>query len=228
MATIGKFCIIDPTAEIGPDAEIGNYTVVGPGVVLGAGVSVANHCVIDRNVRVGDCTRVWNFVHIRDGVNIGVNCVIGDLVHIGPFSQLGHNVHVGNGAQLHHPCDIGDRAWIGPAVFLSNDPRPNPGAPFNPEPVIVGEGAIIGAQCEIRGGVEIGEQAAVGMGATVTKDVPAGALAYGCPAKIVRERPVHWPGTGWEHRGPLDPTQHCPDCERLSAPQFNAQGGASQ
>lgn len=219
-ASIGRGCVIDETAQIHETATVGHYCVIGAGVVLGPEVRVANYTIIDAGAQIGEGTAVWNWVHIREEARIGPNCSIGDMVHIGPACRLGHSVRVGNGTQIHHPAIIGDRAWIAPAVFLSNDARPNPGVPFSPQPVCVGDGAIIGAQCEVRGGVSIGAQAAVGMGSTVTRDVPPGALAYGVAAAVKRGREEHWPGTAWAHYGPLDPEQHCPDCDRYMARQW--------
>ena len=212
--------IVHETAQVHETATVGHYCVIGAGVVLGPEVRVANYTIIDAGAQIGEGSAVWNWVHIREEVCIGPNCSIGDLVHIGPGCRLGHSVRVGNNTQIHHPAVIGDRAWIAPAVFLSNDARPNPGVPFSPQPVCVGDGAIIGAQCEVRGGVSIGAQAAIGMGSTVTRDVPPGALMYGVAATVKRAREQHYPGTAWAHYGPLGPEQHCPDCDRYMARQW--------
>lgn len=217
---IGRHCVIDESVEIPDDVEIGHFSVIGAEVVLQPGVCIGSHCIIDEGVEFRGPCRVWNWVHIREYAQIGVNVSIGDLAHIGPKCRIGHNARIGNGAQLHHPAQIGERAWIGPAVFLSNDPYPNPGAEFSPEAVRVGDGVIIGACAQVLGGVRLGEACAVGMGATVTRDVAPGAIVYGCPARFRRDRELHYPGTAWEHYGPLDPMAYCPDCDRLLAPQF--------
>ena len=56
--------------------------------------------------------------------------------------------------------------------------------------------------------------------------IAPGAIVYGCPARFRRDRELHYPGTAWEHRGPLDPLAYCPDCDRMLAPQFrHGRGG---
>jgi UDP-3-O-[3-hydroxymyristoyl] glucosamine N-acyltransferase len=224
-AVVAPTAQIDETAYVPADVEIGHGCIIGPNVVFAPGVLLENYCIIDEGVVFEGPCRVWNWVHIRAHAVIGVNVMIGDLVHIGPGCHIGHNVRIGNGAQIHHPACIEENAWVGPNVFLSNDRYPDPGAEFSPQPVHIEREAIVGACAQIVGGVTVHAGAAVGIGATVTRDIESGNVSYGCPARPHREREVHYPGTAWEHWGPLDPTAPCHICKMYGAVEFKAVEG---
>jgi acetyltransferase-like isoleucine patch superfamily enzyme len=84
--------------------------------------------------------------------------------------------------------DIGDGSLIGHnAVIttLNHDIRPSRRADMHPAGVVIGVGVWVGANVTVLPGVRIGDGAVVGAGAVVTKDVPAGAVVVGVPAKQV-------------------------------------------
>jgi acetyltransferase-like isoleucine patch superfamily enzyme len=93
-------------------------------------------------------------------------------VWLGLGSQLGEHVHVLPKAVISHGCQIGDFVTIGALAGLAGD-------------VTVESGAFIGMGAQIRhGGITIGRNAVVGMGAVVVEDVPEGATVFGNPAKV--------------------------------------------
>lgn len=115
-----------------------------------------------------------------------------------PFtSDFGRNIHLGRGVFINAGCrfqdqggiHIGDRALIGHNVViatLNHGLDPAHRADLLPAPVVIGAGVWIGANATILPGVTIGDDAVVGAAAVVTKDVPAGAVVVGSPARVVR------------------------------------------
>lgn len=127
-------------------------------------------------------------------IDIGSNCLLQDRVYLRAGAD-GHIV-IGDGAALnsfvqmygHGGIDIGKHTQIGPNCvvtttghdYLSNDLE------TNYSPISIGERVWIGANCTIIGGVHIGDQAVIGAGAVVTRDIPSRCVAVGVPARVVR------------------------------------------
>ena len=136
---------------------------------------------------IGEGTRIWQFSVVLAGAKIGDNCNICAQVFIENDVVIGDNVTIKNGVQLWDGLRIENNVFIGPNVTFTNDLFPRSKVyPVQFLQTIVKSGASIGANATILPGVTIGEGAMVGAGAVVTKDVPAGAVVIGNPAKIVR------------------------------------------
>lgn len=140
-------------------------------------------------------------VHIPqpDLVNL-YGCSIADGTRVGAFVEVQKNAHIGRRCKVSSHtfiCEgvtIEDEVFVGHGVMFINDPYPratSDGGGLQTEadwvvvPTLVRQGASIGSNATIMCGVTIGEQALVGAGAVVTKDVPAYAIVAGCPAKVV-------------------------------------------
>lgn len=104
--------------------------------------------------------------------------------------RFGENVFVNSGCRFQDQggIDIGDGSLIGHnAVIttLNHDMIPSRRADMHPARVVIGKGVWFGANVTVLPGVSIGDGAVVGAGAVVTKDVPAGVVVVGVPAKQV-------------------------------------------
>lgn len=137
---------------------------------------------------VGDNTRVWAFVHILPGAVIGKDCNICDHVFIENDVIVGDRVTIKCGVQLWDGIHLEDDVFIGPNATFTNDMFPR-SKKYSEKflQTVVKKGASIGANATILPGLIIGQEAMVGAGAVVTRDVPAGTLVLGNPACIVRK-----------------------------------------
>ena len=146
------------------------------------------------DVRFGKNVKLSKFINLY-------GCTIGDNVKIGAFVEIQKNAFVGNNCKISSHtfiCEgvhIEDNVFIGHSVTFINDLYPRAtcadGAlqtesDWAVEPTFVRKGASIGSGTTILAKVTIGENAIVGAGSVVTKDVPANTISYGNPARIVR------------------------------------------
>jgi UDP-2-acetamido-3-amino-2,3-dideoxy-glucuronate N-acetyltransferase len=140
---------------------------------------------IVQTTNIGEGTAIWQYAVILEGAKIGSNCNINCHTFIESDVLVGNNVTVKSGVYLWSGITIEDGVFIGPNVTFTNDLMPRSKAyPESFLKTIVKEGASIGANSTIIGGITIGQFALIGAGSVVTKSVPAYALVYGNPAKI--------------------------------------------
>lgn len=137
---------------------------------------------------IGENTNIWQFCVVFPKAKIGDNCNICANVLIENDVVIGDNVTVKSGVQLWDGVTVEDNVCIGPNVTFTNDKYPRSKNPdWKLFKTIVKKGATVGANSTVLAGVTIGENAMIGAGSVVTKDVPAGELWLGNPARFVRK-----------------------------------------
>ncbi len=166
-------------AEIQADQAATGAWLVRYNAALGASAQARHALLSERFGSVGrnvvirppfHCDYGYN-IHLEDGVFLNYDCVILDVV----------DVHIGQGTQ------------IGPAVqiYTADHPRDpdtrRSGAEFG-RPVRIGRNVWIGGGAILLPGVTVGDDALIGAGSVVTRDVPAGATVAGNPARVVAKR----------------------------------------
>jgi len=137
---------------------------------------------------IGEGTRIWQFCVVFAGAKIGANCNICAQVLIENDVVIGDNVTIKSGVQLWDGLRVEDDVFIGPNATFTNDLRPR--SKIYPDKflqTLIKKGASIGANATVLPGITVGERALVGAGSVVTKDVPAGTVVIGNPARAVRK-----------------------------------------
>ena len=192
----------DPsTVYLDWDVDLASDVTVEPDVILRGTTSIGEGSVIGPHSELVDATigrnvRVWASVVERSTVED--EATIGPFSHLRPGSHVGRGAEVGNYAELknttlgagsksHHmsylgDATVGERVNIGAGTITAN----YDGA--RKHPTTIGDGAFIGVDTMLVEPIEVGEGAKTGAGSVVTRDVPAGKLAVGVPARIREPR----------------------------------------
>lgn len=146
------------------------------------------------NVSLGENVKIFDFVNLY-GCSIGDNTKIGTFVEVQKNAFIGKNCKISTHTFICEGVTIEDNVFIGHNVTFINDKYPRSTnfdgtlqteADWKVVKTIIKKGASIGSSSTILCGVTIGENAIVGAGSVVTKDVPPNTTAYGVPAKIVK------------------------------------------
>jgi UDP-2-acetamido-3-amino-2,3-dideoxy-glucuronate N-acetyltransferase len=155
---------------------VNEFCSIGPDVKLARGVKLSKFINL-YGCQIGEDTKIGAFVEIQRNATVGKNCKISSHTFV---------------------CEgvlIEDNVFVGHSVTFINDSYPRattPGgqlqteADWTVEKTIVKKGASIGSGSTILANITIGENAIVGAGSVVTKDVPANAIVAGNPAKLLR------------------------------------------
>jgi acetyltransferase-like isoleucine patch superfamily enzyme len=151
-------------------------------------------CSIAEDVKLGANVRLSKFINLY-------GCAIGDESKIGAFVEIQKNAIVGRCCKISSHtfiCEgvtIEDNVFIGHGVTFVNDSYPRATtaegslqteADWRVQPTIIRRGASIGSGATILANISIGEDAIVGAGSVVTKDVPRNAIVAGNPARVMR------------------------------------------
>lgn len=151
------------------------------------------NCVTD-DVKLGANVRLSKFINLY-------GCQIGDDTKIGAFVEIQKNATVGRRCKISSHtfiCEgvvIEDNVFIGHGVMFTNDAYPRATTPdgdlqseadWSVQPTVIRRGASIGSGATILCNLSVGENAIVGAGSVVTRDVPPNVIVAGNPARILR------------------------------------------
>jgi acetyltransferase-like isoleucine patch superfamily enzyme len=144
----------------------------------------------------------YSYVRPRAAMQLGTASAMAPNVSLrnGKRIVLGSNCHIGESCFLwagdsSGRIELGDRVSLAPGVFITaSDYQVIAGIPFREQPkrerdVRIGDDVWLGAGVVVTAGVVIGDGCIVGAGAVVTKDLPAGSIAAGVPARVIGQRP---------------------------------------
>jgi acyl-[acyl carrier protein]--UDP-N-acetylglucosamine O-acyltransferase len=199
--------LVEDGADIGTDVAVGPFSIVHNNVTLGAGSVVDSHCVLGHTepgvdpepLVIGNEARIRSHSVLYGGSSIGPGLETGHRVTVREGSQVGEALRVGTLSDIQGNCSIGDYVrfhsnvhisqlstigdyvWIFPYVVLTNDPHP-PSDGFL-SGVTVEDFAVIASMSVILPGLTIGRDSLVGAHSMVNRDVRAGAIVAGAPAK---------------------------------------------
>jgi len=148
---------------------------------------------ISPDVKLGKEVKIFAYVNLY-GCEIGDNSKIGSFVEIQKNAKIGRNVKVSSHTFICEGVTIEDDVFIGHNVSFINDkyPQSTTGGRVQNEadwkvvPTCIKRGSSIGTSATILCGVTIGENAIIGAGSVVTKDVPPNVVAAGVPARVRR------------------------------------------
>jgi acetyltransferase-like isoleucine patch superfamily enzyme len=148
------------------------------------------------NVKMGKDVKIFDFVNLY-GCSIDDNTKVGAFVEIQKNVNIGKNCKISSHTFICEGVNIEDNVFVGHNVTFINDKYPRAtvsdgGLQTETDWVVVEtnikKGASIGSSATILCGVTVGENAIVGAGSVVTKDVPANAIVAGVPAKLIKSK----------------------------------------
>jgi acetyltransferase-like isoleucine patch superfamily enzyme len=155
---------------------VSEYLSIAPSVKLGKDVKLSKFINL-YGCEIGDETKIGAFVEIQKNSKVGKRCKISSHTFICEGVDIEDNVFIGHGVMFTN--DIFPRATASGGALQTE-------ADWKVEKTKICKGASIGSGATILCNLTIGENAIVGAGAVVTKDVPANAIVAGCPAKFLR------------------------------------------
>jgi acetyltransferase-like isoleucine patch superfamily enzyme len=153
-----------------------SYNAVSDDVKLGSNVRLSKFINL-YGCEIGDDTKIGAFVEIQKNATVGKRCKISSHTFICEGVVIEDNVFIGHGVTFTN--DIYPRATAADGALQTE-------ADWKVEPTVIRKGASVGSGATILCNITIGENAIVGAGSVVTKNVPPNAIVAGNPAKVLR------------------------------------------
>ncbi len=191
---VGAGCVIEDHAVLGKRPRLARGSSAKGEVgrlELGERVTVCAGAVVFAGATIGEEAILGDQSFVRERSTVGAGSVVGRGSVVDNDVRVGVRVKVQTGVYLTAFTVIEDDVFVGPGATTTNDDtmaRHDDSTPLR--------GATLRRACRVGGGtvltpgVEIGEEAFIAAGAVVTRDIPAGAVAMGVPARVVREVPA--------------------------------------
>jgi acetyltransferase-like isoleucine patch superfamily enzyme len=158
------------------DTSNNPFVCIAPDVKLGKDVKLSKFINL-YGCEVGDESKIGAFVEVQKGAKIGKRCKISSHSFICEGVTIEDHVFIGHGVMFIN--DSYPRATAANGALQTE-------ADWKVEPTVIKKGASIGSGATILSQVTVGENAIVGAGSVVTKDVPANTIVAGNPARILR------------------------------------------
>ena len=152
-----------------------DYVCIAPSVKLGKDVKLSKFINL-YGCEIGDNTKIGAFVEIQKNASVGRSCKISSHTFICEGVEIQDDVFIGHGVMFIN--DIYPRATVAGGLQTEAD--------WKVEKTRICKGASVGSGATILCNITVGENAIVGAGSVVTKDVPANAIVAGNPAKFLR------------------------------------------
>jgi acetyltransferase-like isoleucine patch superfamily enzyme len=195
---IGEFVHVYPKVEIGAGHRIEMFCVIGKPMggqdaegektVIGAGATIRSHTVIYEGNRIGDHFQTGHHVLVREQNRIGHHVSIGTKSVVEYHVVIGDHVRLHTGVFVPEYSVLEDGCWLGPNVTVTNVFHPLcPKAKTCVTGATIKKNARIGANATLLPDITVGENALVGSGSVVVKDVPPNTVVAGVPARVVKE-----------------------------------------
>ena len=179
---IGKGAVIDAGVLLGYQPSRGDSDQL----IVGSGARVRSGSIIYGGSKIGQSMETGHNVIIREENEIGDNLRIWSNSIVDYGCQIGNNVKIHSHVYICQYTVIEDEVFIGPGVTLANDIHPGcPDALECMKGPCIKRGAQIGVNACVLPRVTVGEHSVIGAGSVVTKDIPAGVIAYGNPAQVI-------------------------------------------
>lgn len=205
---IGSGVVIHSDTVIGACVRIDDNSVIGKLPMKAAASAITREqqlppCLIEDNCLIGALAVIYRGCVVRTRVMVADMASVREDVEIGAYTIIGRGVTVENKVRIGQRCkieteayitalsDIADGCFIAPEVTFTNDNflgRTKQRFKFH-KGVTLQRGARIGANATLLPGLVIGEDALVAAGSVVTRDVPAGKIVIGSPARVRRDVP---------------------------------------
>jgi UDP-3-O-[3-hydroxymyristoyl] glucosamine N-acyltransferase len=188
---VGEGCVIEDLVVLGkrPRLRPGSSAagVALPDLVLAAGVTVCCGAVVYAGASVGAGAIIGDQAQVREGSVVGERSVVGRASCVDFSARVGDRVSIQTGVYVTSYAVVEDDVFLGPGALMTNDDtmgRHPKGALLHAP--IVRRAARVGGAVVMVPGVEIGEEAFIGAGAVVTRNVPPRDVVLGVPARVVR------------------------------------------
>tara|TARA_B100000212_G_scaffold303105_1_gene249725 strand:+ start:681 stop:1274 length:594 start_codon:yes stop_codon:yes gene_type:complete len=154
---------------------------------MNTSTEIHHTAIVDKGAKIGENCKIWHWTHICSKATIGKSCSFGQNVYIGNNVKIGNGVKIQNNVSVYDNVVLEDYVFCGPSMVFTNvyNPRSKINRKNEFRNTTVRKGATLGANSTIVCGIEIGENAFIGAGALINKNVKPFALMVGVPGKQI-------------------------------------------